>query len=49
MQTEYPFRGYNLFYYLYVLSFYPYAKRDERFLEALHQFETKISRGAKSL
>jgi len=45
MQTEYPFRGYNLFYYLYVLSFYPYAKRDERFLEALHQFETKLVEG----
>lgn len=45
MQTEYPFRGYNLFYYLYVLSFYPYARQDARFLEALHQFETKLVDG----
>ncbi|WP_291290771.1 prenyltransferase [Enterococcus sp.] len=45
MQTEYPFRGYNLFYYLYVLSFYPYARQDERFLEALHQFEAKLVDG----
>ncbi|MBP1044978.1 prenyltransferase [Enterococcus sp. BWM-S5] len=34
MQPEYPFRTYNLFYYVYVLSFYEKAKKDERFLEA---------------
>lgn len=35
MQPEYPFRTYNLFHYVYVLSFYEKAKMDERFLEAL--------------
>ena len=45
MQTEYPFRGYNLFYYLYVLSFYPSARKDARFLEALQQFESKVKNG----
>ncbi|MGM0163303.1 prenyltransferase [Enterococcus sp. DIV1059_2] len=45
MQTEYPFRGYNLFYYLYVLSFYPSARKDARFLEALQQFESKVQNG----
>lgn len=35
LQVSYPFRGYNLFYYLYVLSFYNRAKDDPRFLEAL--------------
>lgn len=41
MQVEYPFRGYNLFYYLYVLSFYPCARNDPRFLEALKKLEEK--------
>ncbi len=31
MQLEYPFRGYNLFLYVYVLSFYPYARKDPGF------------------
>ena len=41
MQIEYPFRGYNLFYYVYVLSFYVSAKKDKRFLEALKTLELK--------
>lgn len=41
MQCEYPFRGYNLFYYAYVLSFYNCAKKDKRFLEALKALEDK--------
>lgn len=41
MQIEYPFRGYNLFYYVYVLSFYDRAKEDKRFLEALRILEQK--------
>lgn len=45
MQTEYPFRGYNLFYYLYVLSFYDAAKRDARFLAALDAFEATLQEG----
>lgn len=41
MQIEYPFRGYNLFYYVYVLSFYDWAKKDRRFLEALEALKLK--------
>ncbi|MBP1609869.1 MAG: hypothetical protein H6Q04_2104 [Acidobacteria bacterium] len=42
MQVEYPFLRYNLFYYTYVLSFYPKARRDERFKEALAVLSKKL-------
>jgi hypothetical protein len=45
MQVEYPFRNYNLFLYVYVLSFYSRAKKDERYLEALALLETKMEAG----
>lgn len=45
MQIEYPFRNYNLFVYVYVLSFYNRAKKDERFLEALKALEAKKADG----
>ncbi|MDD4000050.1 MAG: prenyltransferase [Bacilli bacterium] len=45
MQVEYPFRNYNLFVYVYVLSFYNHAKKDKRFLEALHTLESKVIDG----
>jgi hypothetical protein len=45
MQVEYPFRGYNLFYYVYVLSFYDRAKNDGRFLEALETLNSKLVEG----
>lgn len=45
MQVEYPFRTYNLFFYVYVLSFYDYAKKDERFLEALAVLKSKMQDG----
>ncbi|WP_312641286.1 prenyltransferase [Hydrogenoanaerobacterium sp.] len=45
MQVEYPFRNYNLFVYVYVLSFYNRAKRDKRFLEALQELEAKMVDG----
>lgn len=41
MQVEYPFRSYNLFKYVYVLSFYNYAKKDQRFLEAFATLQSK--------
>ena len=41
MQVEYPFRGYNLFYYLYVLSFYKKARNDQRFKEAFKVLQEK--------
>lgn len=45
MQVEYPFRNYNLFLYVYVLSFYSRAKKDERYLEAFALLETKMEAG----
>lgn len=45
MQVEYPFANYNLFIYVYVLSFYNRAKKDERFLEALGILESKMVDG----
>jgi hypothetical protein len=45
MQVEYPFRNYNIFYYVYVLSFYQSARNDERFLEALKALELKTVDG----
>ncbi|MEK4510607.1 hypothetical protein [Paenibacillus sp. FSL K6-2524] len=45
MQVEFPFRSYNLFVYVYVLSFYDRAKKDRRFLEALEALESKLVDG----
>lgn len=45
MHVEYPFRNYNLFIYVYVLSFYNRAKEDERFLEALETLKSKMLDG----
>jgi len=45
MQVEYPFANYNLFVYVYVLSFYDSAKKDKRFLDALGILESKLVDG----
>lgn len=45
MQVEYPFRNYNLFVYVYVLSFYNRAREDRRFLDALKTLESKMVDG----
>ncbi len=45
MQVEYPFRNYNLFQYVYVLSFYGRARNDSRFLEALEALKSKTVDG----
>lgn len=45
MQVVYPFANYNLFFYVYVLSFYDRAKKDGRFLEALRVLESKLVNG----
>jgi hypothetical protein len=42
MQVEYPFLRYNLFTYVYVLSFYERARRDARYLEALRALEARL-------
>lgn len=45
LQVAYPFISYNLFFYVYVLSFYNKAKKDSRFLEALGVLESKLISG----
>lgn len=45
MQVEYPFRSYNLFNFVYVLSFYNRARSDQRFLQAFHTLEAKLVNG----
>ena len=42
MEVEYPFVRYNLFHYVYVLSFYEAAKADPRFREALVELESHV-------
>ena len=42
MKVEFPFFRYNLFFYVYTLSFYDKAKKDRRFLEALQFLESKL-------
>lgn len=45
MQPEYPFISYNLFVYVYVLSFYDRAKEDKRFLEAVDMLKSMVVDG----
>jgi hypothetical protein len=42
LQVEYPLLRYNLFNYIYVLSFYERAREDRRFREALRLLESKL-------
>jgi hypothetical protein len=44
-KIEFPFFRYNLFYYVYVLSFYKKAVTDKRFLEAYKLVESKLEDG----
>ncbi len=46
MCPEYPFGNYNLFVYVYVLSFYEKARQDPRFREALDTLQSKLSNGS---
>lgn len=45
LQVEFPFFRYNLFYYVYVLSFYATARSDRRFLAALKALESHVVDG----
>jgi len=45
MQTEFPFLRYNLFYYVYVLSFYNKAKKHRNFRQALEELQSKLQDG----
>ncbi len=42
LRVEFPFLRYNLFFYLYVLSFFAHARRDPRFQEALATMEEQL-------
>lgn len=43
MQVAFPFFTYNLFFYVYVLSFYEKAQKDPRFQEALAVLQSKLA------
>lgn len=43
MQVEFPFLRYNLFFYVYVLSFYERSKSDQRFEAALAALKAKLN------
>ena len=44
-QVTFPFSQYNLFYYVFVLSFYDAAKRDPHFLDAFSVLQSKLRDG----
>lgn len=43
MRVEFPFFRYNLFFYVYVLSFYEKAKKNINFLDALNVLKSKMA------
>lgn len=43
LRVEFPFLRYNLFYYIYVLSFFTSARSDPRFRSALTEFESRVT------
>lgn len=45
LQVEYPFIRYNLFYWVYVLSFFERARRDARFRSALAALDARLDEG----
>lgn len=45
LKIEYPFLRYNIFYYVYVLSFYKLACNDKRFTDAYNYLANKIEGG----
>ena len=47
MQVEFPFLRYNLFFFVYVLSFYHRAKGDDRFRDALKALESKLDESGR--
>jgi len=46
-RVEFPFLRYNLFYYVYVLSFYERARRDDRFGAALDALDAKLDQAGR--
>lgn len=49
LKIEYPFLRYNIFYYVYVLSFYKKARRDKRYKDAYTFLSGKIVNGKMTL
>ena len=49
MQVEYPFLRYNLFFYVYVLSFYRAARKARAFKSALKALQSKLVDGNTSM
>ncbi len=49
MRVEYPFLRYNLFFYVYVLSFYEVARRDKRFGAAMNVLTSKLNKDGKMI
>lgn len=49
LKVEFPFFRYNLFAYVFVLSFYESARADRRFLAALRDLESKLVNGQVSV
>jgi len=47
LQVEFPFLRYNLFYWVYVLSFYPAARSDARFRDAAATLATRTDAGGR--
>lgn len=45
LKVEYPFFRYNLYFYVYVLSFYKKARNDNRFIAALDVLKSKMVEG----
>ncbi len=45
LRVEFPFLKYNIFYYVYVLSFYDCARGDRRFQEALSHLQSRLVDG----
>jgi len=42
LQIEYPFLRYNIFYFVYILSFFPLARNDTRFQQAFAALCSKL-------
>lgn len=43
LQIEYPFLRYNIFYYVYILSFFARSKEDRRFEAAFATLDSKLN------
>lgn len=49
LQVEYPFLRYNLFFFVYVLSFFPAARGDARFREAVDVLSSRLDQNGRMI